>query len=108
MNSDIKGVHVEITDRIRDHLNKKLQRLDFANEYIMDLLFSISQEKREYQIDVNINFRWGSAIHVGVSNYDIFEGIDNIVDKMGLKINKEKNKIQEHRGKNTLHIPEVE
>jgi putative sigma-54 modulation protein len=98
MNTEIKGVHVEITDQIRDFVDKKMQRLEFAKEYLIDLLFHFSQEKSLYKLEANINFRWGHSIHVGEEGFDILEGIDKLFDKMELKISKEKKKVQEHKG----------
>jgi putative sigma-54 modulation protein len=98
MNTEIKGVHVEITDQIRDFVDKKMQRLEFAKEHLIDLLFHFSQEKSLYKLEANINFRWGHSIHVGEEGFDILEGIDKLFDKMELKISKEKKRIQEHKG----------
>jgi len=98
MNTEIKGVHVEITDQIRDFVDKKMQRLEFAKEYLIDLLFHFSQEKSLYKLEANINFRWGHSIHVGEEGFDILEGIDKLFDKMELKISKEKKNVQEHKG----------
>ncbi len=98
MNTEIKGVHVEITEQIRDFVDKKLQRLEFAKDYLIDLLFHFSQEKSLYKLEANINFRWGQSIHVGEEGFDILEGIDKLFDKMELKISKEKKRVQEHKG----------
>jgi putative sigma-54 modulation protein len=102
MNTEIRGVHVEITDTIREYIDKKMHRLDFAKEYLVDLLFSFAQEKSQYQVEVNINFRWGNSTHVGVASFDMFEGIDKLFDKMELKIIKEKKKIQNHKGQDSV------
>lgn len=98
MNTEIKGVHLEVTADIKDYISKKLQRLDFAQDHLIDLLFTLTQEKKENRIEVNMNFRWGNSNHVKASGYDIFKGIDLLFDKMELKIIKEKNKIQDHKG----------
>jgi putative sigma-54 modulation protein len=108
MNTEIKGSHVEITDKIRDYIGKKMPRLDFAKDYLIDLLFHFSQEKSQYRLEANINFRWGSAIHVGEDSYDIFEGIDRLFDKMELKVSKEKKRVQDHKGHETMRTTEGE
>ena len=103
MNTEIKGVHVEITDAMREYVDKKMHRLDFAREHLVDLLFSFAQEKKgQYKAEVNINFRWGNSTHVGVDAFDIFEGIDKLFDKMELKVIKEKKKIQDHKGQDSV------
>lgn len=97
MNLEIKGIHVEITDKIREYIGKKLPRLDFAKDHLIDLLLHVSHEKSLYRLKANLNFRWGRSIHVAADSFDVFEGIDRLFDKMELKILKEKKKIQDHK-----------
>lgn len=108
MNTEIKGSHVEITDKIRDTIGRKMPRLDFAKDYLIDLLFHFSQEKSLYKLEANINFRWGTSIHVGAESFDIFEGIDRLFDKMELKVTKEKKRIQDHKGHESVRTAEGE
>jgi ribosome-associated translation inhibitor RaiA len=37
-----------------------------------------------------------------VKSFDIFEGIDKLFDKLELKVLKEKNKIQDHKGHDSV------
>jgi len=111
MNTEIKGVHTEITDTIREYVDKKMHRLDFAKEHLVDMLFSFTQEKSQFKLEANLNFRWGNSTHVGVTSFDMFEGIDKLFDKMELKVIKEKKKIQDHKGQDSVRgagLPEEE
>ena len=107
MNTDIKGVHVEITDQMREYIDKKLPRLDFVSEHIIDLLVILSQEGSQYSLEATINFRWGNSNHMRVKSFDIFEGIDKLFDKLELKVLKEKNKIQDHKGHDSVRSGEA-
>jgi len=107
MNIEIKGVHVEITDEMREYIDKKLHRLEFVAEYIIDLLVFVSQEKSQYNFEANINFRWGHSNHMRAKSFDIFEGIDKLFDKVELKVLKEKNKIQDHKGHDSVRSGEA-
>ena len=102
MNIDIKGVHVEISDKIQEYIDKKLHRLDFVSEHIIDLLVFLSQEGSQYSLEATMNFRWGNSNHVRVKSFDVFEGIDKLFDKVELKVLKEKNKIQDHKGHDSV------
>jgi putative sigma-54 modulation protein len=102
MNIDIKGVHVEITDKIREYIDRKVPRLDFVSEHIIDLLVFLSQEGSQYSLEATINFRWGNSNHMKVKSFDIFEGVDKLFDKLELKVLKEKNKIQDHKGHDSV------
>ena len=96
MNVDIKGVHMDVSQGMRDYLDKKMKRLSYADDLIVDLLFTLTQDTKAYKTEVNINFRWGTTSHIGVESFNIIKGIDQLFDKMDVKIIKEKEKIQEH------------
>jgi putative sigma-54 modulation protein len=96
VNIDVKGVHLDISQNVHDYLNKKLKRLGYAEDLIVDLLFTLSQDSKAYKAEVNVNFRWGTSAHIGVNEFNLIKGIDQLFDKLDVKINKEKAKIQEH------------
>ncbi len=73
MNIEIKGIHLEVTEAMRAYIEKKMTRLDFAREYVVDMLFTISKEGSSFKIEVMINFRWGNPTHVGLEDFDIFK-----------------------------------
>ena len=107
MNIDIKGVHVDITDQMREYIDKKLHRLEFGSDYIIDLLLFVSQEGSQYVLEANINFRWGNSNHMRVKSFEVFEGIDKLFDKLELKVSKEKNKIKDHKGQDSVRSGEA-
>ncbi len=96
MDFEIKGIHLEVSERMRSYIEKKMQRLEFAKNLIVDLLFRLVKENNRFKCEATINFRWGNSSHIEVDCFDIFEGIDKLFDKMEVKINREKSKIQEH------------
>jgi putative sigma-54 modulation protein len=99
MNVEIKGIHLEVTERIRQYIDAKMPRLDFAKELIVDFLLTLTKEKNLFKVDANVNFRWGSTIHMGVENFNLNTGIDDLFDRFEAKIEKEKSKIKEHHKK---------
>jgi putative sigma-54 modulation protein len=99
MNIEIKGIHLEVTERIRKEIDAKIPRLDFAKDLIVDLLLTLTREKSLYKLDATVNFRWASSAHVGVEGFDLHQGIDLLFDKLEPKIEKEKSKIKDHRKK---------
>ena len=95
MHVEIKGVHLDITDKMREEIDHRLHRLDFAKDMLIDMLFTISRD-HNYKVEVNINFRWGSAAHIKTEGFDVYEGISSLFDKIVHKVTKEKEKIQDH------------
>lgn len=96
MNVEIKGVHYDISDNTKERFQKKITRLSFAEEVLIDLLFSVRREKQGYVLDCQINFRWGTNAHLKVENHDLYKAIDSLFDKLETKITREKEKVQEH------------
>ncbi len=97
MKVEIKGIHLDVSERMKNYIEKKVARIDFAKELIIDLLFRLLKEGSGFKCEVTINFRWGNTTHIEVDCFDIFQGIDKLFDKMEVKINREKGKIQEHK-----------
>jgi putative sigma-54 modulation protein len=99
MKVEIKGIHLEITERIQNYLDAKMQRLDYARDHIVDLLLSLTREKNLFTVEATMNFRWGASKHIGVQNFDLDQGIDELFDKVDAFVEKEKSKIKEHHKK---------
>ena len=99
MNVEIKGIHVEVTKRVQDYIDLKMPRLDYARDLIVDFLLNISREKSLFKLDTTLNFRWGASKHVGVENFDLNKGIDDLYDKLEAVIEKEKSRVKDHHKK---------
>jgi putative sigma-54 modulation protein len=99
MKVEIKGIHLEITPGIKAYLDEKMPRLDYAKEHIVDLMLNLTKEKNLFKVDATVNFRWGAVTHIGVENFDLNQGIDELFDKLDAKIEKEKSRIKEHHKK---------
>lgn len=96
MNLELKGIHYNISDATTDFIDKKLQRISFAKDHIVDLLITVTKEKQGYKVEGNVHFRWGKSAHIGVESYELYEGIELFVDKLELKVRKEKSKVTSH------------
>ncbi len=96
MTVDVRSVHFDLADTSRKYLDKKLERIDYAKDMIVDLIFVFTKDK-EFKLEATVNFRWGTNAHVAEHDYDINAGIDKLVDKLEQKINKEKEKIQDKK-----------
>ncbi len=95
MRVEIKGVHLEVTEQMKEHIDKRVPHLEYAKDMIIDLLLTIAKDKG-YKVEATINFRWGTSVHISASSFDIFEGIDSLFHKIDSKVTKEKQRIQEH------------
>ncbi len=97
MNIEMKGVHFDLSDDTREFIEEKLQKIDFARDYIIDVLFTMTKEKNQFICEVNINFRWHKRAHIRVEDHSLHEGLERLIDKMQDKVRKEKEKVKEHK-----------
>lgn len=98
MNLEVKGVHFDVDEKTKEMIDKKLKRLSFAEEYIIDQLFTLTRSKNGYTCESNTNFKWGHSAHIRVESNQLRVGLDILFDKLELKVSKEKDKVQDHTG----------
>lgn len=97
MNYEVKGIHYDVSDTTREHIAKKMKRLDFASDLVTDMSLSVIREHHGYKVDANTNFRWGKSSHVSAEAQELYKGIELVIDKLEAKVRKEKEKIQDHK-----------
>ncbi|MBN2509713.1 MAG: ribosome-associated translation inhibitor RaiA [Spirochaetales bacterium] len=96
MHVDVKGVHYHVSDNTREFIDKKMQKLDFAKDYIMNLRFTITKGTTGFTTEVNVSFKWGKTSHVKEESFELWEALELLFDKLQEKVKKEKAKIQDH------------
>ena len=96
MNTEIRAVHFTMNEDAKEYLNKKIERIRYAENMIVDLLISVKKEK-DFEAEATVNFRFGVSIHVKEDDFDLTAAIDKMTDKLESKITKEKEKIKEKR-----------
>ncbi len=96
MNIEIKAVHFTMHDDAKEYLDKKIARIHNAENMIVDLLITVTQEK-DFAAEATVNFRWGVSTHVKEHDFELTPAIDKMMDKLEAKITKEKEKVKEKR-----------
>ena len=95
---NVNGIRYQISDATREFLDKKLQKLSFAEDYIQDLDIVMTRLKvgQGYHLDAKMHFVWGSYKVVSADCYELYEGIEILVDKIEAMARKEKGKVVDH------------
>jgi putative sigma-54 modulation protein len=96
MTIDVRSVHFDLGEASRAYLDSKLERIGYAKDMIVDLIFVFMKEK-DFKLEATANFRWGVQAHVEERDFELNAGIDKLVDRLEQKISKEKEKVQEHK-----------
>ncbi|MFA6366616.1 MAG: ribosome-associated translation inhibitor RaiA [Candidatus Hydrogenedentales bacterium] len=97
MNIDVRSVHFDLSEESRQYLATRAERIGYAKDMIVDLLFVITKDSKNYKLEVTVNFRWGVQAHLMETSFEVNPGIDLLMDKLDQKISKEKDKIQERK-----------
>ncbi|HPO03595.1 HPF/RaiA family ribosome-associated protein [Treponema zuelzerae] len=96
MNIKVQDVKFSLDEDQKAFVDKKLERIKYAEELITDVLMVIKYD-RTFQLDCTVNFRWGGNAHVSSEDFDFAAGVNKLMDVLDQKIKKEKDKIQEKK-----------
>ena len=69
MTKTVKAVGFELEQKQSDMIEKKLKRVDYADDLIIDLIAQVKHDK-QYAFDITTNFRWGAQAHVAAEDFD--------------------------------------
>ncbi len=96
MNINVKAEKFTLDEDQKELVDKKLERIKYAEELLTDVLFNIKYEKKFF-FDCTVNFRWGGNAHVSSEDFEFATGVNKLIDILDQKIKKEKDKIQEKK-----------
>lgn len=96
MNKSVTSHGFTLDKDQNDLIAKKLQRVDYAEDLIVDLMVKVKEDKK-YFFEATVNFRWGGNAHVAADDYDFAAALNKMMDVLDTKIKKEKDKIQEKK-----------
>ncbi|MCF7934551.1 MAG: ribosome-associated translation inhibitor RaiA [Spirochaetia bacterium] len=96
MHLDIQGIHYNVSDTTQEFIQKKLERIDFAKDYVIDLSIMVIKEPHGYMLEGKIHFQWSKVKVVSETGLELYEVIELFVDKLERVIRKEKGKVKEH------------
>lgn len=92
----ITGRHHEVTQRQREYIEKKVERVRRHFDRIQTMHFILSEEKVSKSCEITFH---AGAIHAVVTasdDQDMLAAIDKAVDKLEAKTDKEREKLHEH------------
>ena len=93
MKFSIRGEHLEVTEALRDYVEKKLSRLEkyFETPLTREIYVTLSVIKGMQAIEVTIPLA-GALLRAEERNNDMYASIDLVVDKLERQIRKHKTK----------------
>ncbi|AHD03996.1 ribosome-associated translation inhibitor RaiA [Paenibacillus larvae] len=111
MKYKIRGVNIELTEALKDYVDKKISKLDkyFEAPLASEASVTLSVIKDMHTVEVTIPIS-GALLRAEVKNDDMYASIDLVVDKLERQIRKYKTKmnrrIRQEGGKRDLFVME--
>lgn len=96
MTKTINAVGFELEEKESDMIEKKIERIKYADDLIVDLMVKVKHEKA-YVFDATVNFKWGTQAHVSAEDFDFGASLNKMMDSLDVKVKKEKDKVQERK-----------
>jgi putative sigma-54 modulation protein len=98
----IHSRNMEVTDRLRDYVNKKTQRLDRYMPGIRELSVDLAEENTKsaverYVAQITLRDERGTILRAEERTNDMFSSVDAVVDKLYRQINRYRGKKRSNR-----------
>jgi putative sigma-54 modulation protein len=96
MKIQITGRHINITDAIRDFVNKKFERIERHTDQVTRASMVLNVEKGQHHAEINLHIS-GKDVVAQTTDKDMYAAIDAAMDKADRQILKHKEKAKAQR-----------
>jgi putative sigma-54 modulation protein len=96
MQVSVTGHHVDVTDSLRNHVEEKIGKLKRHFDNVTDVHVILTVEKLEQKAEATVQIS-GAKLFADDAQADMYQAIDNMVDKLDRQIIKHKEKTGKHR-----------
>ncbi len=96
MQVSVTGHHVEVTDSLRVYVNEKIGKLKRHFDNVTDVHVILTVEKLEQKAEATVHIS-GAKLFAEDTREDMYQAIDNMIDKLDRQIIKHKEKTGSHR-----------
>ncbi len=96
MQVSVTGRHLDVTDSLRNHVEEKISKLKRHFDNVTDVHVILTVEKLEQKAEATVQIS-GAKLFADDVQEDMYQAIDNMVDKLDRQIIKHKEKTGKHR-----------
>ncbi|MCK5189180.1 MAG: ribosome-associated translation inhibitor RaiA [Methylococcales bacterium] len=96
MQVSVTGHHVEVTDSLRNHVEEKMGKIKRHFDNVTNVHVILTVEKLEQKAEATVQIS-GAKLFADDTREDMYQAIDNMVDKLDRQIIKYKEKKGSHR-----------
>jgi putative sigma-54 modulation protein len=95
MQLNLTGHHVEITDALRQYVQKKLERVERHFDKVSNTHVILSVDSVRHKAEATVNMS-GNNIFAEHTEADMYAAIDGLMDKLDRQVTKHKQKVTDH------------
>ncbi len=103
MQLNLTGLHIEITDSLRDYVNSKFEKLTRHFDHMTNVHVILSVEKDRQKAEATVHAS-GADLFASDEGDNMYTAIDNLVSKLDRQIIKHKDKIKDHHQADGLNM----
>lgn len=105
MNLQVRGKNIQVTNALKDHVEKRIGKLEkYFENYTDEAQVTLVVEKDTHKVEVTIPIN-GMYLRGEIATGDMYSSIDQVVDKLEKQINRYKGKISRRGPKGLEDIP---
>ena len=98
MQLSVSGHHVEVTDSLRGYVETKIEKIGRHFDLVSDVHCILTVEKLRHQAEATVSVN-GGKIYADATEEDMYAAIDGLVDKLDRRVRKYKEKLADHRAR---------
>ncbi|GJL80130.1 MAG: hypothetical protein NPINA01_31190 [Nitrospinaceae bacterium] len=96
MKLTVAGRHIEITDAIHNHLERKMEKTIQELGEKADVHVALSVEKRRHLAEITVKTK-GFTVHAEEETHDLYVAMDNVLVKIERQLRKHKDRAKDLR-----------
>jgi putative sigma-54 modulation protein len=96
MQLTVSGQHIDITDALRDHVHRRMDRIERHNSDLQRVEVTLIVDGDRRRAEANASLRGGNAF-VHAENSDMYAAVDELADKLDRQVRRHREKRTEHR-----------
>jgi putative sigma-54 modulation protein len=96
MQLNLSGQNIDITDSLREHVNKKFEKLIRHFDHMTNVHVILSVEKQRQKAEATVHVS-GADLFASDEHENMYSAIENMVSKLDRQIIKHKEKLTDHQ-----------
>ena len=101
MQINVSGHHVEVTDSLQQYVETKLEKLERHYDRITNVHVILRVEKQGQKAEATVRIQ-GGDVFAEAESEDLYAAIDSLVDKLDRQLIKQKEKMKDHKARDTV------